>query len=754
MIKWSQVITAGALLVGATRAGADDLGAPFGSLRLVDEVVCSAPVEGAAFAEAPQGCSRVATLVGKQFRVVGPTDAAKGPSYFAYKIGVGKGLRAGGIFVLTVEYPEDKPRTIHIVNRGCEAFQGFHTGTTFGDCLLGYTANNIESIDVPLSGKMGTWTQLFKLYDRFYGVRRERGQLEHPDGPEDGFWVIVFHPGRDDDPASAGAAVARIRLFAVPDMAGLYCPVSVLPDGLPKRRVFSREEMPDAYAEGDHGKSAGVTDMATFFRWKAQSARFLGMNTFCKDLLEFGHNQGWDAGDDTWYVPHWEPWRLERMIADASALGLDILPYYEYYGSMGMNRDLKCVPLKGPGKPYTGIWWTEVNHLDVTDPRSIVDAQRLLDRTITRFKNKGRFAGAWFRARVGAWPISFSDDAMARYRSETGQRVDITREVLAADSALRAKYVEWWLAKRQQFICALRDHLRAVVGPSAYLLWTNWNNEPGPALLGGKYVVSDDPRRFRLASDTTAKEQDQRPTLPEWWQCRALQDVIRDGLYLKSITSAPEQWSDNEYDHAEPRADPERYRDTPGVLFTYPFSRVFTASRFADFDAFRGPSGLAAVRFYPLNEHRDEKLLGEYLCDVEYAGPLCMLPEVRAIAYGDPWMLGRLVGCTPMSGFPQYVRRFNAAYLALLALPSTVVEGACADSDVIVRAIRTPRSGTYLVLAHIGLKPKRGLTIRFSGTGAVKDAVTGRPVPVTGVGAARTVRIDLDACELRSLVLK
>lgn len=747
------LLTAACLAFCALGAGADDLGPPYGNLPLVDQVDCATAPTGR-YAEAPAGSVRVERLLGADCRVVGPTDAAPGPGYYAYKLGAGKGLKAGSVYVLAADFPEDKPRSVHIVNRGCEAFQGFHTGPTFGDCLLGYTANNIESLDAPLSGKMRTWTQAFRLYDRFYGIRRERGQAEHPDGPADGFWVIIFHPGRADDPASAGAAVSRLRLYAAPDVARLYAPLPKLPDGLPMRSLFTREEMPDGYAEGDHGRNAGVADMATFFQWKAQSMRLLGMNTFCKDLLEFGHNQGWDAGDDSWYTPHWEPQRWERMVADADALGLSILPYYEYTGSMGLNKLVKCVPMKGEGKPYTSIWWTEINHLDVTDPRSVDDAKRLLDRTVGRFKAKGRFLGAWFRMRVGAWPLSFSEACLARYRTDASLSAPVTREALQADAALKARYTDWWLGKRKQFLVTLRDHLRSLLGSSALLLWTNWNNEAGPTLTGGKIVVADDPNRFRTTPNKTPRDRDPRPELPEWWQCLSLSEVTANGRYPASITSPPEPWSDSEFDHAEPRADPERYRDTPGVLFTYPISRAFTTARAADMEAFRGPSGLAAVRFQPLNEHRDEKLLGDFLSDVEFAGPLCMLPEVRAVAYGDPWMLGRLVGSTPMRGFPQYARRFHAAYLALPALPSKVRPDACGTPEVVVRAIATPRSGTYYSVAHVGLRPRAGVTVRVPGMGAVRDAVTGKPLGTAGAGANRTVRLDLDACELRALVVK
>ena len=49
------------------------------------------------------------------------------------------------------------------------------------------------------------------------------------------------------------------------------------------------------------------------------------------------------------------------------------------------------------------------------------------------------------------------------------------------------------------------------------------------------------------------------------------------------------------------------------------------------------------------------------------------------MAHGDPTMIGYLVGCNFGRGFPQYVRNFNANFLALPALPSQVVPQAASD---------------------------------------------------------------------------
>ncbi|MGQ9486508.1 MAG: hypothetical protein ACUVTY_05525 [Armatimonadota bacterium] len=90
-----------------------------------------------------------------------------------------------------------------------------------------------------------------------------------------------------------------------------------------------------------------------------------------------------------------------------------------------------------------------------------------------------------------------------------------------------------------------------------------------------------------------------KPLLPQWWQAVDINELIRTDRYLRSITRYPDTWGTDEWQHGEPRADVENYRDTEGVLFTYPFHRIYSVSRSEDMSAFRTRSGLAIVRTYP-----------------------------------------------------------------------------------------------------------------------------------------------------------
>jgi hypothetical protein len=122
---------------------------------------------------------------------------------------------------------------------------------------------------------------------------------------------------------------------------------------------------------------------------------------------------------------------------------------------------------------------------------------------------------------------------------------------------------------------------------------------------------------------------------------------------------------------------------------------------------------------------KKQELLGYFVSDTERAGQYSMLAEARAVANGDPRFIGYLMGNSYSRGFPEYVRAFNAAFLALPALPSTVAKDASPDPEVVVRIIKTPKHGTYLAVVNVALTDKKDVALALPVTGKVTDAATG-----------------------------
>jgi hypothetical protein len=758
------------LLSDGLAADADGVEALLAKATLVQEIDCAAENKDLLFLEFPNGVSQVQSILGTPCRVL---DNSSGDAkFFAYRLGEDKGLKAGGHYILTVDYPEDVSRAMYVANWGSESVAGFATGEAIGDVLKArYVPNNPESLKYPLSGRMQTWMQYFNLHDHTPEIKRTRGVGVRPLKPADGFWVIIAQPAAVLDPLSAGAAVSKIRLYEVTDPEALKLELRLPPEGLPRRHVYSREEMADSAVSTGHNPAdnepnmRGVTEIADWFEYKMNVMGFLGVNTFAKDLLEFGHNQGWDStagGGNDWVYQSSTPQLWEQILDRAARHKLSVLPYYEYRGSSGatslaLGSQHRAMPLSG-GRDYTHIHWCEGINVDITDPDTVADFTKILDLTITRYKDKVEFVGAWLRSRPSAMPISFNDNNLKRFAAEANDGRRITRSHLQSDTALLDRYYDWWFDQRRAFLEAVATHLRDKVGPDQVLVYTNEVSEPGRALQRsitgeGKVdgwqwmhvVVTDDFDKWATILSDESHYQYIKPY--------DIGEVIRRQMHLRSLAAFSENWDRWENRHSAPPEDPHRYRDSDRVMMTYGYNRLYTVGSSEPFDAYRSAAGLAIVRHYSLNENEmnvgDQELLGYFVADVERAGPFCMLAEARAVAHGDPWHLGSLFGNTSSRGFPQYVRNFHTNFLALPALPSTLVPNAASDPEVYVRQIPTDGHGTYLAIVNTGFVSKQNVRITLPGHGKVIDAVTGQAVAADG----RTLTVSLYPGQLRSLHL-
>ncbi len=434
----------------AARRERVEAGRLFGKLPLVDEILCGQESKHL-FKESEPGVSRVETILGRPCRVL--PNEGETPPYFAYRMAQGKYLAPGQCYLLTVEYPDDQPRTIYMINQGCETPRGFHSGNTVGDALHPkYVGSNPESLQLPVSGEYQTWSMLFFMQDRFPDLNQPRGAGPRPLTPYDGFWVVVAQPDAANAPMSAGAAVARIRLFDVPEPEHYQARYQLPPAPLPRRHLFWREEMSDGVIQSSNEAERGIQTDVAFYEYKAKLMGFLGMNTFCKDLLEFGHNQGWDAGPN-WYNQAHNPQRWQQILAMVSKYGYDVLPYYEYAGSIGpggIGNQKRCKTLGGQ-PDYTHISWSEKANADVTDPDILKDAKKLLDYTIIRHKDKVNFIGAWFRPRSSAIPISFSDRCLKLFADVSNEGKPVTRVQLQQDDALLHGIINGGLGSARRF---------------------------------------------------------------------------------------------------------------------------------------------------------------------------------------------------------------------------------------------------------------------------------------------------------------
>ncbi len=731
-------------------AAAKDLDRELAALPVVDEVRIGGDAPGHHFTQIPEGCSRIETCLGAPCRVLPIDGAAKG---FGVRLGEGK-LTPRGTYVLEIEFPEDSPRTFFIANRGDNSARGVACGSSICDALQVYTQTNPESLDLPLSKSMRTWRSVFRLHDRFADLKGKREKDTPEISPENGFWVIICQSEGARHPGSHGAAVANIRLRALEHPEALDVTLHRPPEGMPWRHLFWREEMADGVIGGDDAAKRGFVDPVDWYADKVHLMRFLGIDTFTKDLLEFGHNQGWDStpyGSNDWVYQTKTPDLWERIVTMMGKEGIPVLPYYEYCGSIGVKGfglQKRATPLNG--KPsYTHITWSERATVDVSDPETGEDFAKILDCTVFRLKERARFLGVWLRNRPSNMPVGFADATLARFSAKANHSAAVTRAMLASDKALLQRYYDWWFEQRRDFLIGVRERLSAAGIVDPIVLFSPQTGEPAPAIDGDALVVRGDVEAWKTLlakSEVDAKGKPKGSKRP----VRAFDAVIAKGEYRDAVTDWATTWGGWEWQHATPPADPKRYTTTPGVMIAYPFNRAYTVSDPTAIAPFRSPAGLAMVRHHPLNERTIPDEMFGYLCiDTEYAGPFCMLGEVLAMANGDPTHLAELTGAVLTRGFPTYVRNFDAAFLALPALPSELVEGEAPAPGVVVRRIDGGAHGWWLVVCNTATVAHAGVSIPLPDKAAAKavDAATELPLTVK----AGAVTLDLEPCSLHAV---
>jgi len=655
----------------------------FGTLTLIDSFDPVVPGIRDTQME-PAGAFTTPNILGRQALMLTPQNTAGDmkASYAAFLIGKNKGLVAGKAYVLEFDYPDDVPRHMVFVNRGADLVRTVSTGKEIGDNREQYAYPNPESVSYPHSNQWKTYRFYFTLHDRFQPLAAVRNEVDtkRPFGPADGFWVAVGHYNPVGNPNNVGAVMGEVRLYSVNNTASAALAINYPPGGLPHRRTFWREEMNDSTALCQRGDSvvntdpnsasyanAGVCNPATgtsagtttntWLEYKMKLAKVLGFNVFTKDLLEFGHNQGLNTsnyGGSKWFysarVAFWP-----EMTQKAGAYGLEVMPYFEYYGAKGEGEfsttscpsedatgnnfcasnlldsayqckkpwgqtqakcfmpsygsQQSCEPLTRAEKRFTPYSWAETACVDVTDPKALVDVKKLIGASVLDYKANASFAGVWFRTRVGSWPISFSDAARARYAADRNVVIP-TKASLRASSSLRADYYAWWNGKRKAYLTAIRDYLRAGKNgndgvSNAAVLFTSYHEEglpiPAPNYADTR-VVTDDTTPWSIVNADARWQYRYSPITAATWLADKRYETTLSALNLPTEVQFATTNGYDEMSHGTPPADPLNYQVGEGVLMTMPYGRQYTVADPALLQKFSTQKGMALIRHYPLNE--------------------------------------------------------------------------------------------------------------------------------------------------------
>ena len=724
----------------------------YGDLTPVDEVDCATDTTHE-FHVHSNGVTQVETILGSACRTMAHPDGESG--FFSYRIGKGKGLVAHDMYLLVVEYPEDVPRTATLINRAMNSRNGFHTGISVGETMVAHIIGQThpESMNVPLSGEYKRLEQVMFLNENVFPYNTTDSYI---DSESEGFDVIIHVFSAADAPDSAGAAVRAIRLYRMNDEKGLATPINYPAGDMPKRHVTWRDEM------GKHNAYSSNADRYDNFRMKMRLMKELGIDTWSRDMLEFGYNQYWDVsyannGNSNWFYGTADYWTTEIDIY-ANA-GIYLLPFYEYAGSrgpggLGINSGRKAVQMfRGGYGGHYNLFVANANgasgaNVDITDDAAYTDFAAILDCTILRYKDRANFLGAWIRNR-GSMPVSFSENARNRFCADTGRASgsvsidDLSNVAEYGDEAYRyicqmmkkpalyQEYRTWWNGKRAQWLKAMQQHLADGGLAGAKIYFSGVWGEAGWELQNLAYyrdyfnrVAAEDASAWTALSGSTATT----CGIGEMsW------NYTHYGIDNDSFT-----WFPDEYNHAAPRNDPETYTNVSDVAICYPYNCVHTTIP-ASAATYRNASGdLFFSRHFCLYEGCGNGV-GYFTTEMDRCGRAIMLPELYALAYQDPTLIGFMQGGHLARNCTKEFRDFNEHFLSLPAVKGTVLwGGGWGVKPYTIRKYKTD-SATYYAIVNTSSQSfdnSQKYLSDESGTFTLYDTVTGETTTLGG-GYAR-----------------
>ena len=690
----------------------------YGDLTLVDSIDCATDTAHE-FHQYPDGGSKVETVLGSPCRTLAHQSGTA--AYFSYRLGAGKNLVPGDMYLLVAEYPDDVPRTMTLINRAMDSRNGFHTGRSVGDTINAHiiSQTHCESMEVPLAGEYKRIEQLMVLNENVYPYDSTDSK-EFLNSATEGFDVIFQLFAKADAPDSAGAAIKSIRLYHVNNEAALAATINY-PRAAPRRYVTFREEMAD-----DSGRSFNA-DKKAWIGNKVRIMKTLGINCYSRDMLEFGYNQYWDitcgGKYSGWFNGTADYYSDEIDICGAA--GIYMMPYYEYAGSRGpsgagVNTSYKSVPLFDSINTVTHYNKFVQNNnnpgmtganIDLTNPNAIEDFKRILESTIIRYKDNANFVGAWIRNR-GHLSMSFSDSALARFMQDTG-RTGVTRDAITAEAnnyegnggdafrnilnlckrpPLYAAYRTWWYGKRAAFLSEAQGYLEANGVPGGKLFYSSIPAEAGPnGRLGDWYNQYD----VFVASEGAGSV----------YSDKTVCDIESSAAHYVTnfIRRDDNSWYPYEYNHAAPMADPLNYQAKSNVAISYPYNCVYTTVPDEAAKYRNATDDLFFTRHYCLyegcgNDAGGSALNGYYTCEMDRADRASVLPELSAVAYQDPTTIGFLQGNQFARNFTRPFREFNENFLALPAVKGAVLKGGKYGEDITVRKYEVNGDKYYAVI--------------------------------------------------------
>ena len=699
---------------------------PYGKLKRVDEIDCATslfddphPYVQSGFDHAQDRMPPGSPVNVKISEILGRNARETDYGWFAYRIGRGK-LKPHTTYLLRIEYPEDKPRMCPIE---------IQTGQNYMD--VGWK-NGVGADDVydnwPLSHQWQWYDVIIPLDDQTMGMGGTGTA-----SAENGVWVYFMNkckPGAYYAMWSGGPAIGRIRLYEIDPVQN--APAIQLPKGLP-HRVLSF----DWERQADH-------DPADFVRY----AKLMGYSAISPIMLKWffanyseplnGYTSVAIDDHDYWAESYYDPASHSNAVAALPGkksqhvryleatrqAGLDYIPRFEWGGSQDLPKEAWAVDVNGqPTKANRFAPWCG----DLLNPLTWEDLKKLMDHLIKPYvKDNPQLAGALWRIRCDRMPISYGKADIALFAKETNTPLPRGGDAQVAAWAageMKAKYDEWWHAKRAAFHLKLVELLQSY-RPDLTLYYYNWDEDK----FG---LINTDITAWGFVSNVVKPAPEGGRAAYEKERLERKSFTAED--YIAVLRSGNFGNASRGINRADYGIRPELYKDAKGIQIFAPANYLCYANMPDYLNYFQTADGLAVANVVSYDEVGSRSINPKYEGNmIMPAGPaFSMALELLSYFHGDARTLN-YTAYTYGRGFADAHRRFAQAFLALPAIPATVVDQG--DKDVKVR-LYPSANGTYVGVAHKGYVAKK-FTVKVPGKAGVKvtNLVTGESVPALTTG--------------------
>jgi hypothetical protein len=720
---------------------------PYGKLRLVDDIDCStAPIDDphpyfqSGFEHDQDRMPPGSPVEVKVTEILGKKARESESGWFAYRIGRGK-LKPRSTYLLRIEYPEDKPRFVPIEVQTGQNYMdvGWKNGVGEGDVYDNW----------PLSKQWQWYDVVVPLDDSTTGTGGTGTASS-----ENGFWVYFMNkvnPQKYYAMWSGGPAIARIKLYEID--AEKNAPVIQRPQGLPNRVLsFDWERQPD-HNPADlcrYAKLMGYNAISpVIIKWFSAnySEPLNGYETIVIDDHDYWARKLSDpaTGENASSPIPANKSQHVRYLEATKAIGLNYIPRFEWGGSTDLSLEARAIDSTGkPAKPNRFAQWCS----NLLNPLTFDDLQKLMDHLIKPYaQDNPQLTGALWRIRCNRLPISYGKADLELFSRETNTPLPGGGPVqwaVWASTEMKAKYDDWWHQKRAQFHARLVELLKSYRSDLT-LYYYNWD----PDKFG---LIEPDITAWAFVSNVV------KPAPEGGRAAYEKEREVRKGFtaadYISVFRSGNFGNSSGGINRADYGIRPELYKDIKGIQLFAPANYLCYADKPEYLNYFQVADGLAVSNVVSYDEIGARSINPKYEGNMMTpAGPAFSTAlELLSYFHGDARTLNYTV-YTCGRGFADAHRRFAQAFLALPAIPGTVVDHG--DNDLKVRTYASP-NGTYVGVAYKGYAAKK-LTIKVPGVKAgatIKNLVTNEAVPARMVDGELQVDLASGPMELNAFVIQ